>query len=106
MIRAPRTVWPLLWLALSCVVPGCSRVAAPEEEEHPAPVEAVAPRALSLGGWTEVLGTTLPLPLHAARITAAVEGRVQTLLQDGKGKPLAEGQMVQAGDIIVQLDAT
>src|SRR5262249_36849076 len=64
------------------------------------------PRALSLGGWTEVLGTTQPLPLHAARITAAVEGRVQTLLQDAKGKPLAEGQAVQPGDVIVQLNAS
>jgi RND family efflux transporter MFP subunit len=110
MILARRTVRPLfllpIFFATAWLTPGCARVAAPEEEEHPAPVEAVAPRALSLGGWTEVLGTTQPLPQHAARITAAVEGRVQTLLQDAKGKPLAEGQPVQAGDVIVQLDAT
>jgi RND family efflux transporter MFP subunit len=110
MILPPRTVRPLLLLPFLFVtvgiIAGCARVAAPEEEEHPAPVEAVAPRALALGGWTEILGTTQPVPLHAARITAAVEGRVQTLLQDAKGKPLAEGQAVQAGDVIVQLDAT
>src|SRR4051812_7479932 len=106
MILARRTGWPLLFLVLAGIIAGCSRTAAPEEEEHPAPVEAVAPRALSLGGWTEILGTTQPVPLHAARITAPIEGRVQTLLQDGKGKALAEGQAVQAGDILLQLDAT
>src|SRR5262245_37411783 len=105
--RLGRRIFALpVLLATGCIATGCARDAAPPEEEHPAPVEAVAPRALALGGWTEVLGTTQPLPQHAARITAAIEGRVQNLLKDGKGQLLAEGQPVQAGDVIVQLDDT
>jgi RND family efflux transporter MFP subunit len=56
--------------------------------------------------WTELVGTTQPLPNRAARITALVEGRVTAVLQDAAGKPLAEGAEVKKGEPIVQLDAT
>src|SRR5881296_1533215 len=57
---------------------GCQRTPAapPEEETHAAPVEAVAARTLHLGEWTELLGSTQPLPQRVARVTAPLEGRV------------------------------
>jgi RND family efflux transporter MFP subunit len=60
-----------------------------------------------MGEWTELFGATQPLPNHSARITAAVEGRVQWLLNDpdGKnGKPLVEGQKIEKGQVLGKLD--
>jgi RND family efflux transporter MFP subunit len=61
---------------------------------------------LFLEEWTELVGTTQQLPDHTARVTAPVEGRVLSVLQDAAGKPIVEGQMVQAGDVLVRLDDT
>lgn len=85
---------------------GCGRTPAVKEEENRvAPVKAVAAEKLSLGEWTEMIGTTQPLPGRAARVSAIVEGRVLSLLGDDKlGRPLVEGQQVMAGDVIVHLD--
>jgi RND family efflux transporter MFP subunit len=46
------------------------------------------------------------LPDHAARVTAPVEGRVLAVLQGAAGKPVAEGQAVEAGEVLVKLDDT
>ena len=46
----------------------------------PAPVKWEGPRQLFLEEWTELVGTTEPLPDHAARVTAPVEGRVSAVL--------------------------
>jgi RND family efflux transporter MFP subunit len=56
--------------------------------------------------WTEILGTTQPLPDRVAHVSAAVEGHVVSVLQDATGKPLAEGQRVNKGDVLVRLDDT
>jgi len=73
-------------------------------ESRPAPVKVVAAKVVKFGEWTELLGATLPLPNKAARISAAVAGRVLTILGDGKAKPLAEGDLVKENQVIVQLD--
>ena len=84
-IRKPRLRF-FVGLLLACALAGCGKASAPAaEEEHPAPVKAVAARTVAVGEWTEVLGTTQPLPDRIARITAAVEGRVVSVLGDGKG---------------------
>ena len=84
---------------------GCNRPPpVAEEEVRPAPVKAVAARLLAIGQWTELLGTTQPLPDHVARVSSPFEGRVVSVLQDSFGKLLAEGQAVQAGQVIAQLD--
>src|SRR5437762_10790431 len=85
---------------------GCQRTstAPAEEETRAAPVEAVAARTLHLGEWTELLGSTQPLPQRVARITAPLEGRVLWVLGDGQGVPLSEGNQVQAGQVVAQLD--
>ena len=54
--------------------------------------------------WTEAIGTTQPLPNHSARISAAVEGHVLTVLRDEHGGTVVEGQEVKAGQVVVQLD--
>src|SRR4051812_49309495 len=69
-----------IWLALAGPVLGCRAPAAPEEKVPPAPVKWEAARQLVLEEWTELVGTTQPLPDHAARVTAPVEGRVLSVL--------------------------
>src|SRR5438034_10088532 len=87
-------------LLLACLTLGCSQAPAPpEEEKHPAPVKAVAPEMKALAEWTELIGSTQPLPDRAARLTASVEGRINSVLGDGK---LKEGQKVEAEQVIVQ----
>src|SRR5262245_2543110 len=100
----PSSLLPFfLTLSLACLPLACSQPPG-GETNPPAPVEAVAPRALVLGQWTELDGTTQPLPQHAARISAAVEGRVDSVLTGADGKPVHEGQVVHAGDVIARLD--
>jgi RND family efflux transporter MFP subunit len=79
---------------------------APEETPPAAPVKWEAAGQRFVEQWTEALGTTQPLPDRAARITAPVEGRVVSVLQDAKSQTMVEGQLVKQGDLIVQLDAS
>jgi RND family efflux transporter MFP subunit len=95
------------FIVLAAVPLGCSRAApSAEEKVPPAPVKWEGPRLVVLEEWTELVGSTEPLPEHAARVTAPVEGRVLSLLTGAAGKPVVEGQLVQAGDILVRLDDT
>src|SRR5437879_2695184 len=92
-------------MVLLAAAAGCARTAAlPEEEIHPAPVEASASRALFFGDWTELLGTTQALPNHSARISAPGDGKVAWLLNDGVHPPIEEGQRVEKGQVIGKLD--
>ncbi len=110
-MRAARPIArPLLLgfaLLLTGLPLGCTRTAAPPAEEKvpPAPVKWEGARQLVLEEWTELVGSTQPLPDHAARVTAPVEGRVLSVLQGTANKPIVEGQLVQKGDVLVQLDA-
>src|SRR5262245_20189560 len=84
---------------------GCGQRPPPAEEvPSPAPVKWMEARQFFVEEWTEVLGTTQPLPDRAARVTAPIEGRVVSVLTDDQGKPLGEGQPVKKGDVIVRLD--
>jgi RND family efflux transporter MFP subunit len=85
---------------------GCNRAAPPAEEKvPPAPIKWEGARQLFLEEWTELVGTTQPLPDHAARVTAPVAGRVTAVLPT-KDKPIVEGQLVEEGDVLVELDAS
>ncbi|HZU37196.1 MAG TPA: hypothetical protein VFA18_14840, partial [Gemmataceae bacterium] len=92
----------ILWMA--CLVAGCHRAGEEPPEEAIAPVQAQQPREVSVESWTEIVGTTQPLPGNAAKVSAPVEGRVLWVLGDGHGPAVAEGQEVKAGQIIAQLD--
>jgi multidrug efflux pump subunit AcrA (membrane-fusion protein) len=109
----PNAVWMRLLrsfaglLVLACLSLGCNGAAKPAEEKvPPAPVKWEGARQVFLEEWTELVGTTQQLPDHSARVTAPIEGRVLSVLQGAAGKPVVEGQTVQAGDILVRLDDT
>src|SRR5262245_19144260 len=104
--------WPSPWFSrilggiLVCAA-GCARPAAPAEEKAPpATVKWEGPVQGALEEWTELLGTTIPLPDRIARVTAPVEGRVQSVFGAADGKPVIEGQRVEAGTVLVLLDST
>ncbi len=75
-----------------------------EEEEHAAPVKWEPAERADLEEWTELLGITQPLPNHAAHVSAAIGGFVLSVLPSEKGKVIVEGQHVEKGQILVQLD--
>src|SRR5205823_2678157 len=84
---------------------GCGRSPTPADETAPpAPVKWLEARQLFVEEWTELVGTTQPLPDRGARVSAAVEGNVVSVLQDALGKPVIEGQRVKKGDILIRLD--
>jgi RND family efflux transporter MFP subunit len=66
-------------------------------------VRVARAQTTALGEWTELLGTTLPLPDKVARVSAAVEGHVHSL--PGKGATgISEGEQVKEGQVIARLD--
>src|SRR5262249_19756294 len=96
------TLLPCVLLA-SCLPLGCSRPPAAGEEKVPrARVKWMEARKLFVVGWDEIIGTPQPLPDRAARVTAAVEGHVVSILDGAAGKPLVEGQRVTKGDVLVR----
>ena len=105
----PFASWPLRLVGglVLCAVVGCGRGAVPAEEHAPpATVKWEGPVQGALEEWTELFGTTTPLPDRVARVTAPVEGRVLTVLGDAGGPPVIEGQRVEKGAVLVQLDPT
>jgi RND family efflux transporter MFP subunit len=92
---------------LACLPCGCKPSTSPSDEKvPPATVKWEGPLQGALKEWTELCGTTMPLPERVARITASVEGRVLSVLTGADGKPVAEGQQVEKGTVLVQLDST
>jgi len=106
MINAPsrrRYYHQFVGLLIASAVVGCRAEPTPPGED-PAPVHAQAAQKVVLGEWTDLLGTTQPLPNRSARISAAAEGHVVSILGDGKGAAVVEGQQVKVGQVIVRLD--
>jgi len=104
------TLRPVLFvgsLAL-CLTTGCNKSGEPPKEKlPPAVVKWEAPLKGALEEWTELVGTTVPLPDRIARVSASIEGRVASVLGDVGGKPVVvEGQRVEKGTVLVQLDTT
>ena len=101
----PRSAAHLLGLLAAVLPLGCGSPPAAEEEPPPAPVEVVRARQEMLDEWMPFDGTTQPLPGRQARITAAVQGTVRSVLPVGGRNPaVAEGARVHAGQVLVQLD--
>jgi multidrug efflux pump subunit AcrA (membrane-fusion protein) len=100
-----RTLWLTGLMVLGTA--GCGKPVAPAEEKAPpATVKWEGPVQGALEEWTELLGTTVPVADRLARVTAPVEGRVQSVFSDAGSKPVAEGQRVEKGTVLVQLDPT
>jgi membrane fusion protein, multidrug efflux system len=93
------------FLALAFISLGCKRTPVTEPDPPPAPVKWEGARQLFLEEWTDLAGTTQPLPDQAARVTSPVAGRVLAVLPANGSKTVVEGQMVEEGDVLVRLDA-
>jgi len=100
-----RTFAPLVvGLSSALLAAGCGGEKKEEEEPPPAPVHVKAAEKKKLAGWTELLGTTQPLPDKLARVSAPVGGYVVSVLDGGKVK---EGDLVKGGPkgpALVKLD--
>jgi multidrug efflux pump subunit AcrA (membrane-fusion protein) len=103
--RSARFVSAFLFLA--CISLGCKGAVKPAEEKvPPAPVKWENLREMFVEEWTELIGSTQPLPDHAARVTTPVAGQVVSVLRGGDDKPVFEGQLVEEGTVLAQLDAS
>ncbi len=99
--------YPLACGLLVAAALGCGRAAPPPEEKAPpATVKWEAPAQAALEEWTELIGTTVPVPDRVARVTAPVEGRVLSVFGVPGSSPITEGQRVEKGTPLVQLDPT
>ncbi len=93
--------------ALLAAIWGCSTPPKPAEEKPPpATVKWESPVQGALEEWMELVGTTVPAPDRLARVTAPVEGRVMSVYGDVTDMPIAEGQRVEKGTPLLQLDDT
>lgn len=98
---------PAVCLVLLFFCLGCQRAAPPgPEKAPPAPVVWKTASLNSLEEWTELVGTTTPVPGRVARVSAAVEGRVVSVFGDAGGKGVVEGQRVEKGTVLAQLDTS
>ena len=88
---------------VAAALSGCTQP--PKAETTPAaPVKWEPASSVVLEQWTELVGTTQPLPECVAHITAPIEGRVLSLLKNAAGQLIHEGDEVTAGEVIAQLD--
>jgi multidrug efflux pump subunit AcrA (membrane-fusion protein) len=88
---------------LAALLAGCTQPPKPETTPA-APVHWDPASSVVLEQWTELVGTTQPLPECIAHITAPIEGRVVSLLKNAAGEPIHEGDEVTAGEVIANLD--
>ncbi len=105
--RAVRGAWPLVGCLALLTALGCQRTATPPPEKNPPATVVWKTASVNLlEEWTELVGTTTPLPDHVARVTAAAEGRVVSVFGDADGKAVVEGQRVEKGTVLAQLDTS
>jgi RND family efflux transporter MFP subunit len=105
---ANRSNWgalPLVGLVL-CLSLGCGRPLTPAETPPAATVKWAVASQNALEEWTELVGTTMPLPDRAAHVSAPLGGQVVSVFGTSAGKPVVEGQRVEKGTVLVQLDTT
>jgi RND family efflux transporter MFP subunit len=100
-----RRLFYLFFLIL--LPPGCGRsTPPPEETAPPATVKWEGPLQSALEEWTELVGTTMPLPDRVARVSTPVDGRVVWVPSGAQNQPIAEGKRVEKGAVLVRLDTT
>jgi RND family efflux transporter MFP subunit len=104
LVTSSRTILSLAIGLLACPLLGCGSAKPEEEKTPPAPVKWETARLLVLEEWTEVVGTTQPLPHCLAFISAPVEGRIISLLSGSGKTAVVEGQPVRKGEEVAHLD--
>jgi HlyD family secretion protein len=92
----------ILFTASALVPVGCRRDASAQEAEQsrataPVPVRCATASVTTLRPSLEVVGTLVSIPEKTAVLSTQVAGQVQQVL-------VVEGQRVQAGDVLLQLD--
>jgi RND family efflux transporter MFP subunit len=98
-------VFPPGILLLAVLPLGCGRPLPAEEKTPPATVKWLGASELSLEEWTELVGTSIPLPDRVARVSSPVEARVRSVLDSpSESRRVAEGQFVEKGAVLVQLE--
>ncbi|HBI45875.1 MAG TPA: hypothetical protein DDY78_23925 [Planctomycetales bacterium] len=88
---------------LTALLAGCTQPPKPETTPA-APVKWEPASSVVLEQWTELVGTTQPPPECIVHITAPIEGRVVSLLENAAGEPIHEGDEVTFGEVIAKLD--
>jgi len=100
--RHPLCIVAILLTGPSLLLVGCRRDASAQEAEQskatePVPVRCAAASVTTLCPSLEVVGTLVGIPEKTAVLSTQVAGQVQQVL-------VVEGQRVQAGDVLLQLD--
>src|SRR5258708_2079746 len=104
----PRRLLCRSLLFLTAALPaGCGTTPKPDKSPPAAPVKWESPSRLGREEWRELVGPTQPLPDHVARVSAAIDGRVASLLRRRTWPwvtALNEGDEVAANEEIAHLD--
>jgi multidrug efflux pump subunit AcrA (membrane-fusion protein) len=100
--KHPFCIVAILFTGPSLLLIGCRRDTSAQEAEESKPTEPVQVRCATasvttLRPFLEVVGTLVSIPEKTAVLSTQVAGQVQQLL-------VVEGQRVQAGDVLLQLD--
>ena len=109
MSKSTRTSrsWPILCCLLLGSFLGCrQKPPAAEETAPPATVKWEGLSNTVLEQWTELVGTTVPLPDRVAHVSAAVPGQVVEIFGDPEKSTVTEGQPVKKGTPLVRLNTS
>jgi len=106
MLRRDANKWTALTLAAMVVlaVSGCRKAASESKEEEdtlpkePVPVRAVKAERISLKPSIDLVGSLIAIPERSTAVSPQVAGWIKKIM-------VVEGDRVQAGDEVVQLDA-
>jgi RND family efflux transporter MFP subunit len=90
-------------ILLAAVLAGCSQPSKTDTTPA-APVKWQPAKSVVLEQWSELVGTTQPLPECIAHVTAPIDGRIVSLLKNTAGNFIHEGDEVTDGEVIAQLD--
>jgi len=106
MLRRNTNIWTTLALAaiMAITVSGCGKTAAENKEEEnnlpkdPVPVRAVKAERTNLKPSIDVVGSFVAIPERSTVISPQIAGWIQKIM-------VVEGDRVQAGDVVMHLDA-
>jgi len=106
MLRRDASIWTALTLAaiMALAVSGCRKAVSENKEEgdalpkEPVPVRAVKAERTSLKPSIDLVGSLVAIPERSTAVSPQVAGWIKKIM-------VVEGDRVQAGDEVMQLDA-